>query len=663
MTHGVSSSTESDEHPINNNRWKDPETIGRASMGSLALLLVLAGQLAFFTYPDNWTWGASLTVLGVVLFLWARFGKEFAWTTRLIGRVPLSISGLLVFTATLFSFLAAWVDVALEHTTRSNFTPVIFLWISAAIALLAAFAQGRDWFAGWRAWLKRYQREILIIAVVTLLGAAVRFYKLGDIPAVINGDEGRIGQAALSTSNQPLANPFAVWESMGGMFLQAIAFAMRGFGRNPFAVRLLAAVGGTLAIPSIYVFGRRLFGSRVALIAAIFLAFSHSHIHFSRTIAVSYTQGTLIEPLMLYFLLSGLENKSSLRMAIAAILLSIHFSIYIDSAIFMAYSVAFIIAAWLIARPAVKGRSRQIMVFAMSTAIMILPQAYYARTHWPEFMSRFNADGVVQSGWLAATMALTGKSAAMLLTERVIHAFLSLGFYAAWDFYGATIPLLSVITGALFIVGMVYSLYRTRNPRYLLLNGYLIAPAVAIGLTAIPPDADSYRMLIALPPAILLAAVGLEEFLGLASLSNSVGKNARNLILGLIIGSMAVLNLKSYFIDFASKCRYGGDDVTRFASYLGNYLRQVDRSATTYLLSDQYFLYGTHGSVDFLSGGLPVTNVPGDADDLDSSPNMVVIAVPTRVEELRAWAKDNPGGKLDLQYDCSTLMLAAYRLP
>lgn len=663
MTHDPVPSTENDEDPINHNRWKDPETIGRASMGSLAVLLVLAGQLGFFTYPDNWTWGASLTALGVVLFLWARFGKEFAWTTRLVGRVPLTISGLLVFTASLFSFLAAWMDVALEHSPRSNFAPVIALWGAAAVALLAAFAQGRDWFAGWRSWLERHKRELLVVFLVTLLGASVRFYKLGDIPSVINGDEGRIGQAALSTAEQPLANPFAVWESMGGIFLQGISFALRAFGRTPLGVRLLAAVGGTLAIPSIYVLGRGLFGRRVALLAAVFLAFSHSHIHFSRTIAVSYTQGTLIEPLMLYFLISGLQNKSSLRMAIAAILLSFHFSIYIDSVIFMAYSAAFMLAAWLVARPLVKGRSRQILVFVMSTAIMILPQTYYAVTHWQEFISRFNADGVVQSGWLAATMELTGKSAVTLLTERVIHAFLSLGFYAAWEFYGATIPLLTVITGALFIVGLVYSLSRTREPRYLLLNGYVIAPAVAIGLTAVPPDADSYRMLIALPPAILLAAVGLEEFLGLASLSNSVGRNARKLILGLIIGCIVVLNLKSYFVDFASRCRYGGDGVTRFASYLGNYLRSVDRSATVYLLSDENFLYGTHGSVDFLSGGLPVTNVAGDADDLDAAPNVVVIAVPSRVEELRRWAKDNSGGKLDLQYDCTTLMLAGYRLP
>jgi len=663
MSEHENSSLRGDDHAGNNNRWTDPETIGRASLGTLAVLLVLAGQLAFFTYPGNWTWGVSLSVLGVGVFIWARFGGGFSWATRLVGRVPLSISALLVFTSLLFSLLATWVDVALEETARTNFAPVIALWMSAGVALLAAFAQGREWFRGWREWIKRNRREIVIILIATLLGAAVRFYKLGDIPRVINGDEGIIGLAALSTRDQPLANPFSVWESIGGFFLQAIALAMSSFGRNPFALRLLPAIGGTLAIPALYVLGRKLFGTRVALVAAIFVAFSHSHIHFSRTVAVSYTQGTFVEPLMLFFLFTGLEKKSSLRMAIAAILLSIHFSIYIDSVIFFAYAVSFVVIAWLVCRPLVRGRGPQIVVFLMSTAIMILPQAYYSLSHFQEFMGRFNADGVVRSGWLAENMARTGQSAVVILGGRIIHAFLSLGYYAAWDFYGATIPLLTVITGALFIIGMVYSLSRTREPRYLLLNGYLWGPAVAIGLTAIPPEADSYRMLIALPAALLLAAVGLEEFLGLVSLSNSVGKNARIVVVALVLVGAAVLNMKSYFMDFAYRCRYGGDAVTRFASYLGNYLRQVDRSAAVYLLNDEVYQYGTHGSVDFLSGGIPVTNVPGRADDLEEGPNMVVIAAPTRVKELRGWASENPGGKLDLQYDCSTLMLMGYGLP
>jgi len=661
MSDRESPQPEGDAH--RNEQWNDPDTLGRAALGSLAVLVVFAGQLAFYVYPDNWSWGVALSILGIAVFMWVRFGRQFAWGTRLVGKTPLSPSGLLVIIAAAFSIMATWVDLALEEGPRSNFAPVVVLWVAAGIALLAAFALGRDWFAGGREWLRRNRREVVFVALITLLGGVMRFYELGDIPRVINGDEGIIGQAALNTSEKPLANPFSVWESIGGIFLQGISFSMRIFGRNPFGLRLLPAIGGTLAIPSIYILGRRLFGPRVAFVAAVFLAFSHSHIHFSRTVAVSYTQGTLIEPLMLYFLFSGLEERSSLRMAVAAVLLSIHFSIYVDSVIFLALAFVFMLVAWFVSRPLMKGRSRQVLAFTLAVAIMLLPQAFYALTHMQEFMGRFNADGVIQSGWLADTMARTGQSPVVILAQRIVHAFLSMYYYAAGDFYGVTIPLLSVVTGAFFLIGLVYSLWRTREPRYLLLNGYMWAPAVAIGLTAIPPDADSYRMLIALPAAILLAAVGLEEFLRVLSLSNSVGWKARAAIAGLILVGAAVLNLKSYFVDFALRCRYGGDSETRFASYLGNYLREVDLSADVVLLNDDRYKYGTHGSVDFLSGGLQVRNMPEQAQELVTGPDMVVIAVPTRVRELREWANQNPGGKLELQYDCSEIMLMAYRLP
>ena len=661
MSDHESPQPEGDAH--RNEPWDDPNTTGRAVLGTLAVLSLLAGQLAFYAYPENWSWGVAFSLVGLLLFMWARFGKQFAWGTRLVGKTPLSLPSLLVSIAVLLSVMATWLDAALQTSPRTNFAPVVVLWSAAGIALLAAFGQGRDWFGATRELLRRNRREILFVALITLLAAAVRFYKLGDIPRVVNGDEGIIGLAALNSDQQPQANPFSIWESIGGIFLQGIAFSMGIFGRNSFGLRLLPAIGGTLAIPSIYILGRRLFGPRVAVFAAVFIAFSHSHIHFSRTVAVSYTQGTLIEPLMLYFLFSGLEERSSLRMGLAAILLSIHFSIYVDSVIFLVLAFIFMLVAWFVSSPLMKGRSRQVIAFTVAAAIMLLPQAIYALTHMQEFMGRFNADGVIQSGWLADTMATTGQSAVVILAQRIVHAFLSMSYYAAGDFYGATIPLLSVVTGAFFLIGLVYSLWRTREPRYLLLNGYMWAPAIAIGLTAIPPDADSYRMLIALPAALLLAGVGLEEFLRVLSLSNSVGWKARATIAGLILVAAAVLNIKSYFVDFALKCRYGGDTETRFASYLGNYLREVDRSAEVILLDDVQYSYGTHASVDFLSGGLRVNNMSEQAAELVAGPGMVVVAVPTRIQELRDWAIANPGGKLELQYDCSQPMLMGYRLP
>jgi hypothetical protein len=260
-------------------------------------------------------------------------------------------------------------------------------------------------------------------------------------------------------------------------------------------------------------------------------------------------------------------------------------------------------------------------------------------------------------------MAETGQSALQVLAGRVAHAFLSLNHYPAIDFYGATIPILEPVTGALFLLGVGYSLWRMRDRRYLLMNVYLWGGTFAIGVFAMPPSADSYRMLIVLPAAMLLAAVALEEILALLALREPTRKAARLAFLILLMLAVLTINLRAYFVDFAGQCRHGGDPQTRFASYLGNYLRTLDRETRVYLLSDDVFQYGTHSSVDFLSRNLPVTNWTASVSDIKLGTSMAVVAPPSRIDELRDWADDHPGGKLHREYDCDRLMLLAYFFP
>ena len=653
--------------PTQEKRQADPrsntDVIARPALGSLAAVFVLAGQLAVFVYPNLWGWGLVLTLFGLAMFLWARLGPPFRWGTRLVAGVPLTPRRLLIFLAVLFSLTATWFAAALEKAGRSDFAPALALWLTAGLALLVAFAQADDWPTDLRGWLRQNRREILLVAGVTLLGAVIRFYKLGSIPFVVEGDGGRIGQVALSTARGPMANPFATWESMGGMYLQGIALSMLAFGRSLFALRLLPAMGGSLAVPALYLLGRRLFGPRVALMAALLLATSHSHVHFSRTVAVSYTQGTFLVPLMLYLLLSGLETRSSLRMAAAAVILSIHFSIYVDSVIFIIYSLVFLMVARVVARALMRGRGPQVAAFLVAAAIMLLPQTYHAVSHHNEYMGRFHADGAIQSGWLADKTAETGQSPAMILGGRVVHASLALFYFPAEDFYGTTKSMMHFMTTALFLMGLAFALWRTRDPHFLLVNGYLFAPAVAIGLTAIPPSADSYRMLSALPAAVLLAGVGLEELMRVLTRPGTAGAKVRVGLSSLLLVAISILNLKTYFVDFAGRCRYGGDPQTRFASYLGEYLGSLDPTAEVFLLSDEVFQYGTHGSVDFLSGGLAVQNFPNHVQQLRIAPGRVVIASPPRINELREWIEDNPGGTAVLEHDCTDPILMGYRLP
>ena len=167
-------------------------------------------------------------------------------------------------------------------------------------------------------------------------------------------------------------------------------------------------------------------------------------------------------------------------------------------------------------------------------------------------------------------------------------------------------------------------------------------------------------MLAAFPAAILLAALGLDKCLSLFVGDEPARAFLRSAVATLVLTSVLALGLRTYYSDFALRCRYGGDLQTRFASYLGNYLSTVDADATAYLLSDEVFRYGTHGSVDFLSHAFPVLNTPEAITTLTLRPNTVLIAAPTRVEELRAWADAQLSGEFRQLRDCGNVILAAY---
>lgn len=76
---------------------------------------------------------------------------------------------------------------------------------------------------------------------------------------------------------------------------------------------------------------------------------------------------------------------------------------------------------------------------------------------------------------MAQKILTTGKSSAQILFERVIHAFLSLIYYPTIDFYGSPTPMMSLVSGILFPLGLTYALVKTGSPRFLLLNGYFWA--------------------------------------------------------------------------------------------------------------------------------------------------------------------------------------------
>lgn len=279
----------------------------------LALLLTLAGQFAFYLSPDTRPWAVGLSLLGVALFLMT--ARVEAWLQRVLGPATqkVTLKGILIFFAFCLSGLAALLNQEFEQAQRRNYLPVLALVLLAGLSYVWAFAHTRAWpWPNLGVWLRTHSVELSLFVGIVLIGISLRFYALGQLPRVIDGDEGLIGDLALATKAPPFATPSAWPAEVGGFYMQAIRIILEVFGPTPFALRLLPALGGALALVMLYLLGRHLFGVRVALFGTVLLALSHSHIH-SRIASVSYIQGTWITPLVLFLFFSGLQRASISR--------------------------------------------------------------------------------------------------------------------------------------------------------------------------------------------------------------------------------------------------------------------------------------------------------------------------------------------------------------
>jgi hypothetical protein len=350
-------------------------------------------------------------------------------------------------------------------------------------------------------------------------------------------------------------------------------------------------------------------------------------------------------------------------LAVGGIVLALHMGVYFDAFITFGITTLYGLLSLMLYRQQFPNLLRHLAVFNLGSLIVALPQITHFALRPVDFAGRFGKDGMFQSPWLANEMVTTGKSFWQIMGERLIHALSTLNTTPATDFYGVRIPLLSVFTATFFILGAVYVFSRFRNERYGLLTVWFWGATCAVAFFSVPPSADTYRMLIAVPAATLMAAVGFNQVMQRLLKAEPVISRAWVLsatVMALIIGAF---NVRVYFFDFVGQCQFGGDERTRFAGYLGNYVSEVPRDTPTYLLSTEFLRYGTHISVDFLSQKKPIENWDAPVDALTSPSGALIIAPALRVEELRAWTTTHAGGTWHSEFDCGTPMLFAYRVP
>lgn len=642
------------------------QNLVRRILAILGVIFIAVGEfmmiappvLEIKTPPGFW-----VSATGILILLSALFVKVSPAVDAKLSRLAVSQSAFYIFLSLILSGLTILALVLFRKYNNPHYLPVTLTWFASGLTYLLAFNKNQLSELDFRGWVKEYKVELILLGLAMIVGATLRFYQLGDIPKVIDGDEGLIGLNAQLTTDGDLASPFSLWENFGSLYLQLVNWMFDLFGASPFSLRLLPAISGVLAIPALYLLARQIAGPRIATIAAYLIAASHAHIHFSRIGSVGYIHGSWIVPLELYFLLRGLEKRNSFLTAAGGVLLAIHFRVYLSSQIITGLALVYMLILFLWYRPWFGTVWKQALIFWGGFLLMMTPQLRYIIANPHEFMNRLMQDGTFQSGWLQQRMADTGQSSVQILTDQVFHSFLSLIYYPAIDFYGANFPLLSVFTAIFFLIGIGLILTRIKSPSYLLLNGYFWAGTLSIGIFSVPPSAASYRMLIVFPAVILIAAIGMDKLLEAAGFQWEMSRRTYTVLAAMVILGISFLDARIYYSDFAGKCRYGGNLEGRFASYLGSFAGTVDENSDIYLLSDSIYFYGSHGSTDFLSGRRAITNYSDPMDLYQVQYGETIIASPNRIDELLDWASQHRGGQITTIKDCKKVVLVAYKLP
>lgn len=205
------------------------------------------------------------------------------------------------------------------------------------------------------------KREHVALLIITALAAALRLCDLtyqgfwGDEAFSVydaRGVDMRFMTASLVDATHrkfvnPRPTPRAVFtaclrnEGTPPAFFAVLAFWIRAFGGGEFACRALSAVMGVMAVPVIYLLGRRLFRrADAALLAALFMAVSPAAIFYSQEVR-AYSMANLLALASSWLFLRALDggHRVGSWLSYAAAALVLCYTFYFAALVLAAHAV------------------------------------------------------------------------------------------------------------------------------------------------------------------------------------------------------------------------------------------------------------------------------------------------------------------------------------
>lgn len=445
----------------------------------------------------------------------------------------------------------------------------IGLWMTAiVVVLVGASAFGRR--AG-----RLPRAEVVALLVIAGAALAARILRLGEIPWLLSGDEASVGLSAREFLQGVWNNPFGIaWYSFPALFFVIPAASIGILGQTIEALRLPAAMAGTLTVVGLYFYARTALGRWLAVFSATYLAFFHFHIHFSR-IGLNNIWDGLFLVLFSYLLWRAWTEEKGHLFAWAGLTLGLGLYFYTSTRIVIVLLGLWLFIALVRERTRVLRLRTQWVILGIATIVIALPQIVFFAHHPGDFAAPMVRVSLL-GPWLEQEMATTGLPGWRILAEQMALSAGAFTFNNLRHWYAIDHPMLLPIPATLFLLGLGLALWRAKDLRYTWILLCLGGVVIAGGLSESSPA--SQRYILAAPIVAVVVTLPLVE--AAASLARF---SIRVRILG-TVAAIAVLltavgvDLRFYFADYTPSHRFS-DRNTETAQDLATWLNQQPASA------------------------------------------------------------------------------------
>jgi 4-amino-4-deoxy-L-arabinose transferase-like glycosyltransferase len=497
-------------------------------------------------------------------------------------------------------------------------------------------------------WINTHKSELFVLLTILIAAFLIRYLDLELHPYSFINDEGEMGRNGACIMQGTCLEIMEIgWSQQPRLAFLPTGLSISLLGNTALAVRLVSVIIGTLAVLAVYLFTREVFDKRTAWVAALLLATLPVHVHFSR-IGVDNIVDSLSTTLMIWLLFRGIKRSSTFCFLAAGVLGGLCFYTYPGSRLAPIIGLFILGYIGLKTRGVLQAHGRNFLIFLLAFVITAAPILGFFVTHPENFSARMNGVGIFQNNAIQNEMNIYKSSAFEVLTQQFMKSslvFIVTG--APSNFYNSPKPYLATVAAIFFMLGLAYTLWRIKDPRYLGLFVWFWA-AIILGSTLTVGPPSNQRMLMSTSALSIITALGISKSVGFFPQTGKFIRWLAPLSLLAFVLYIGYLNINFYFNEYRIN-HYFEDPTNELTYETRSFIAPLHTTGRFFLIAEPDVPYLSFPNFNYFSPDVEKAYfnevTPQTLAALPNDKDALFIATSTRGTDLANIARLIPGGE------------------